>query len=68
MSLDCYELSLQKDYSPGVQEIQIDGELVTVECTIDGWTVIQSRGQFGNSADFFYKNWESYKTGFGEAG
>ena len=37
-------------------------------CTSDGWTVIQSRGQFGNSPDFFYKNWEEYKKGFGEAG
>ena len=38
-------------------------------CPGDGWTVIQSRGQFGNPQDYFsVKTWEDYKNGFGEPG
>uniref|UniRef100_A0A482Z7Q0 U16-Theraphotoxin-Ct1a_1 n=1 Tax=Coremiocnemis tropix TaxID=1904443 RepID=A0A482Z7Q0_CORTR len=31
-----------------------------------GWTVIQRRGNFGRPIDYFYKDWKSYKEGFGE--
>ncbi|CAL1292437.1 unnamed protein product [Larinioides sclopetarius] len=31
-----------------------------------GWTVIQRRGDFGRSKDYFFKDWESYKKGFGD--
>ncbi|XP_065301836.1 techylectin-5A-like [Dermacentor albipictus] len=31
-----------------------------------GWTVIQRRGQFGNSAYHFYRNWTEYVNGFGD--
>ena len=42
---------------------------VKTYCTGDGWTVIQSRGQFGNPKDYFsIKKWEEYKNGFGEPG
>ncbi|XP_050029119.2 techylectin-5A-like [Dermacentor andersoni] len=32
-----------------------------------GWTVIQRRGQFGNSVYHFYRNWTEYANGFGNA-
>ncbi|GFV68641.1 techylectin-5A [Trichonephila clavipes] len=31
-----------------------------------GWTVIQRRGNFSRPNDYFYKDWESYKKGFGD--
>ena len=54
---------------PGVYYIQVD-EYTAVKtlCLEGGWTVIQSRGQFENSADFFYKEWNEYKIGFGTPG
>ena len=42
--------------------------LTPVYCDEDGWTVIQSRGQFGNPIDYFYRYWEDYAAGFGEPG
>ncbi|XP_077510944.1 techylectin-5A-like isoform X1 [Amblyomma americanum] len=42
----------------------------SVYCDMDtdggGWTVIQRRGQFGNSAFHFYRNWTKYASGFGD--
>ncbi|GBM78261.1 Techylectin-5A [Araneus ventricosus] len=47
-----------------------DGKLLEVYCDMDtddgGWTVIQRRGNFSRSADYFYKDWSSYKNGFGD--
>ena len=39
-------------------------------CLIDlCWeTVIQRRGQFGNSLDYFYREWDDYLAGFGDPG
>ncbi|XP_077508507.1 techylectin-5A-like [Amblyomma americanum] len=31
-----------------------------------GWTVIQKRGQYGNNAFYFYRNWTEYAKGFGD--
>ncbi|XP_042910277.1 techylectin-like protein isoform X2 [Parasteatoda tepidariorum] len=31
-----------------------------------GWTLIQKRDDYGAKPDFFYKDWASYKAGFGE--
>uniref|UniRef100_A0A131YTL8 Fibrinogen-related domain containing protein n=1 Tax=Rhipicephalus appendiculatus TaxID=34631 RepID=A0A131YTL8_RHIAP len=31
-----------------------------------GWTVIQKRGQYGNNAYYFYRNWTQYASGFGD--
>ncbi|XP_035211663.1 techylectin-5A-like, partial [Stegodyphus dumicola] len=31
-----------------------------------GWTVIQRRDDFGTNSDFFFKDWRSYKYGFGD--
>ncbi|XP_077510940.1 techylectin-5A-like [Amblyomma americanum] len=41
-----------------------------VYCDMDtdggGWTVVQRRGQFGNSVYHFYRNWTEYAKGFGD--
>uniref|UniRef100_G3MTV1 Fibrinogen C-terminal domain-containing protein n=1 Tax=Amblyomma maculatum TaxID=34609 RepID=G3MTV1_AMBMU len=41
-----------------------------VYCDMDtdggGWTVVQRRGQFGNSVYHFYRNWTEYANGFGD--
>ena len=54
----------------GVQEIIFTpgGEASEVLCDSEGWTIIQSRGQFGNPEDYFFRNWENYTAGFGIAG
>jgi hypothetical protein len=39
-----------------------------VYCDSEGWTVIQSRGQFHNSIYYFLRDWEAYENGFGQAG
>ena len=53
----------------GVKTIYIKNQPVETYCTEDGWTVIQSRGQFNNPKDFFTtKLWNDYKTGFGTPG
>ncbi|KAH6934233.1 hypothetical protein HPB50_021953 [Hyalomma asiaticum] len=47
-----------------------DGTGKVVYCDMDtdggGWTVIQRRGQFGNSVYYFYRNWTDYANGFGD--
>lgn len=44
------------------------GQSVFCDMTTDGggWTVIQRRGQFGNSVYHFYRNWTEYAMGFGD--
>ncbi|CAL1292440.1 unnamed protein product [Larinioides sclopetarius] len=41
-----------------------------VSCDMDtdggGWTVFQRRGNFGRTKDYFFKDWASYKKGFGD--
>ena len=54
--------------SGGQLTINISNSKVPVPCTPDGWTVIQSRGQFNNPKDFFYKTWSEYVAGFGTIG
>ncbi|GBM43005.1 Techylectin-5A, partial [Araneus ventricosus] len=43
---------------------------IDVFCDMDtdggGWTIIQRRGNFSRPKDFFFKDWESYKNGFGD--
>ena len=34
----------------------------------NGWTVIYSRGDFGNDEHYFNKVWAEYKAGFGTPG
>ena len=66
--LDCSDYELKGNYTPGVKQICIGGRSVEVYCDNDGWTVFQSRGQFGNPIDYFYRNWTEYENGFGEPG
>ncbi len=53
---------------PGKSRIFLNGNAVEVYCEPDGWTVFQSRGQFGNPSDYFYRNWSQYENGFGLPG
>ena len=55
--------------NPGIYTIQVDLQTMeNVYCMADGWTVIQSRGQYGNGEDYFYNTWAEYKAGFGTPG
>ena len=45
-----------------------NGTETSAYCDSDGWTVIQSRGQFGNPQDYFVRNLDEYESGFGEPG
>ena len=72
---DCNEVrhSLGENFTSGEFDIQIDGDPsgqqpLKVHCDPDGWTVIQSRGQFGNPVDHFYRGWDEYLNGFGNPG
>ena len=65
-AFDCGELSHEPGFEAGVKRMQ-DG-LCTAACTEDGWTVIQSRGQFGNPETFFKRDWRQFSKGFGTAG
>ncbi|GBN94856.1 Techylectin-5A [Araneus ventricosus] len=47
-----------------------DGKPLDVFCDMDtddgGWTVLQRRGDFNRSNDYFFQDWASYKSGFGD--
>ncbi|CAL1279269.1 unnamed protein product [Larinioides sclopetarius] len=47
-----------------------DDKPLDVFCDMDtdggGWTVLQRRGDFNKSNDYFFKDWASYKSGFGD--
>ena len=56
-------------YNEGVKTIYIKGQPIKVYCDEDGYTVsIQSRGQFGNPINYFYRNWVDYLKPFGTPG
>ncbi len=66
---DCAEIAYAGDEKAGKHWIWISpSNKVKVQCMDDGWTVIQSRGQFGNPKDYFLRKWDSYVAGFGEPG
>ena len=67
---DCGELYVRLSFSAGVRTIDVrgDGGATDVFCDEDGWTVFQSRGQFGNAPNYFYNNFDAYVRGFGVAG
>ena len=66
----------EDSFEPGVYSIlprpnKANGDYyasVNVYCLQGGWTVFQSRGQFGNPTDYFNKPWVEYQTGFGIPG
>ena len=41
---------------------------VDAYCEVDGWTIVQARGQYDNAKDYFQKNWQEYQVGFGVPG
>jgi len=66
---DCYDVKEAGLSLPGTYELQIHPDTkVEAFCEVNGWTVIQSRGQYGNAKDYFFKNWNAYKDGFGVPG
>ena len=55
--------------STGVKSIYLNSVKVSAKCSAGGWTVIQSRGQFGNPTNYFNtKLWADYVNGFGTPG
>ncbi|GIY35190.1 hypothetical protein CDAR_484641, partial [Caerostris darwini] len=73
--IDCAEVLRSGRNKSGVYEIWpksrvMEEKPLQVYCDMDtdegGWTVIQRRGNFHRPDYFFFKEWESYKTGFGD--
>ncbi|XP_035233316.1 techylectin-5A-like [Stegodyphus dumicola] len=73
--MDCAEIRLNGHNTSGVYTIWPKSRVLTCEsvkayCNMDidggGWTVIQRRGNFSKKEDYFYRNWEEYKKGFGK--
>merc|ERR1719193_2622520 len=62
----CSELT---NFGSGVYDIYVDGSRVKVYCDMSkdggGWTVIQRRGHFGTTENF-YRGWNDYRNGFGD--
>ena len=69
---DCGEAMSDRgsDYLSGIYSLRVDeyAESQRVYCDPEGWTVIQSRGQFGNGVEHFYRDWNEYVQGFGTPG
>ncbi|XP_054712403.1 techylectin-5A-like [Uloborus diversus] len=76
--IDCEEILIECGYNAsGVYKIYPRSRIETwghgggfdVYCDMvtdgGGWTVFQRRDDFGTNSDFFYKDWQSYKFGFG---
>ncbi len=67
---DCADVARHQGAShrAGVYSLRLGSSIVPVFCDADGWTVFQSRGQFGNSVGYFYRGWDDYLYGFGIPG
>ena len=67
--IDCYGVYKAGKSLPRTFTLSVDsGTQFEAYYLPDGWTVIQSRGQFNSSDDYFYKNWNEYVQGFGTPG
>ena len=72
--MDCTDLARNgtatNDSVQSLSYIDRFGVRVTykAQCTGEGWTVVQSRGQFGNDPLMFKKKWTEYEQGFGTPG
>ena len=64
---DCYEVYKYGRLLPGIYILQTGPAIyIKAKCLEGGWTVIQSRGNYENSIDYFLKGWEKYVNGFGD--
>ena len=67
----CYDILKEGNKRTGVYQTTIGKQEKEVFCDMQssggGWTVLQRRGDFGNPADHFFRNWTEYREGFGEA-
>lgn len=71
---DCEAISRCGSRNSGVYTVWPWNRILTssiqVYCDMEtdggAWTVIQRRGNFGRSKDYFYNNWNAYKEGFGD--
>ena len=69
IATDCYDVYKANKSLPGIYTLNPNSHnQFNAYCLSDGWTVIQSRGQFGNPKDFFLRKWDDYVQGFGEPG
>ncbi|GFT67125.1 techylectin-5A [Nephila pilipes] len=73
--MDCEDLLRSGHKECGVYTVwlrnRVTGERpLNVFCDMEtdggGWTVIQRRGDYGRPFDFFFEDWERYKSGFGD--
>ena len=65
---DAHERNMPLPQFYQLKSVAADYEIPKVQCLEEGWTVIQSRGAFGNQRDHFFRNWEDYAKGFGKPG
>ncbi len=70
---DCAEArsKLGSNYAAGTHNIRlsvVNSSTVKANCDRDGWLVFQSRGDFNNSEEMFYRGWDEYVQGFGTPG
>ena len=71
VSIDCYDLMMQsseEEFESGVHHSFGETLEASALCHKDGWMVVQSRGQFGNAIDSFYRSYDNYVKGFGVPG
>ena len=61
-------MSSEEENEVGSSDPIAESRMVQMKCDPDGWTVIQSRGQFGNLPRYFFRSREAYQDGFGEPG
>jgi len=66
----CQDVFEDGNHESGVYTLHIGGTTKSVYCDMTteggGWAVIQNRGDFGAPQDYFKKNWNEYKNGFGD--
>lgn len=67
---DCEDIqrNLGSNYTEGIYTVYINFVATPVYCDLHGYTVIQSRGQFGNPTTYFYREWQEYLKPFGTPG